>query len=91
MTLSWMYKKCAGYPIGGSLEFARSIEKRYLSLGGKIYYNSKVTKVIVENNRAVGVKLEDGTIQRGDIIISAADGHHTIFDLLDGRYVNKKF
>lgn len=90
MTLSWMYKKCAGYPIGGSLEFARSIEKRYLSLGGKVRYNSKVSKIIVENGSAVGIKLEDGTLQRGDIIISAADGHHTIFDLLDGKYVSKE-
>ena len=90
MTLAWMHRKCAGYPLGGSLEFAKAIEKRYISLGGKIHYNSKVSKIIVENNRAVGVKLEDGSIHRGDIIISAADGHYTIFDLLDGKYVNKK-
>ena len=32
MTLSWMNKKSAGYPLGGSLEFSRAIEKRYLGL-----------------------------------------------------------
>ncbi len=90
MTLAWMHRKCAGYPLGGSLKFAKVIEKRYISLGGKIHYNSKVSKIIVKNNRAVGVKLADDSIHRGDIIISAADGHHTIFELLDGKYVNKK-
>ncbi len=90
MTLAWMHGRCAGYPLGGSLEFARAIEKRYISLGGRIHYNSKVSKIIVENDRAVGVKLADDSIHRGDIIISAADGHFTIFDLLDGKYINEK-
>ena len=90
LTLAWIHIKSAGYPLGGSLEFAKNIEKRYLSLGGKIHYNSKVSKIIVENNRARGIKLEDGTIHRGDIIISAADGYYTIFNMLEGKYVNKK-
>ena len=90
MTLSWMHIKSAGYPLGGSLEFSRAIENRYTSLGGKIHYNSKVAKITVENNRAAGVELADGGIYRSDIVISAADGHHTIFNLLDGKYVNKK-
>lgn len=88
MTLAWMHNKNAGYPIGGSLEFARAIERRYLDLGGQIHYRSRVEKILVENNRAVGVRLSDGSEHRADIIISAADGHATIFDMLEGRYVN---
>ncbi len=90
MTLAWMHRKCAGYPHGGSLEFARAIERKYISLGGRIHYNSKVSKIIVENNRAVGVKVADGSTYKGDIIISAADGHYTVFDLLDGKYIDEK-
>ena len=30
MTLGWLHNKAAAYPIGGSLEFSRAIEKRYL-------------------------------------------------------------
>jgi phytoene dehydrogenase-like protein len=33
MTLAWLNKKSAGYPLGGSLPFIRLIEKRYLDLG----------------------------------------------------------
>jgi len=90
MILAWMHRKDAGYTIGGSLEFARSIEQRYLELGGTIHYRSPVKEVIVENDKAVGVRLADGREHRGDIVISAADGHATIFDMLDGRYVNAK-
>ncbi|RLG50792.1 MAG: NAD(P)/FAD-dependent oxidoreductase [Thermoproteota archaeon] len=89
-TLSWMHLKSAGYPIGGSLEFARSIEKRYISLGGKVHYNSKVSKIVVKNNRAVGVKLADGEVYDADIVVSAADGHYTIFEMLDGKYVDEE-
>jgi phytoene dehydrogenase-like protein len=90
MTLAWMHQKSAGYPIGGSLEFSRAIEQRYLDLGGEIHYRSPVSKILVQNDRAVGVHLADGTEHRGDIVISAADGHTTIFDMLDGRYINNK-
>ena len=96
MTLAWMHDQNAGYPIGGSLEFARAIERRYLDLGGEIHYNSRVDKILVENNRAVGVRLSDGTEHRADAetsvsaVISAADGHATIFDMLGSKYVDDK-
>lgn len=88
MTMAWMHKKDAGYPIGGSLKFARLIEKRYLELGGKIHYNSRVKKIITTNNIASGIILENGDSHHADIVISAADGHATIFDMLEGRYID---
>ncbi len=42
----------------------------------------------MEGDRAVGVRLADGREYRADWIISAADGRTTIFDMLDGRYVD---
>ena len=87
-TLALLHDNCAGYPIGGSLEFAMSIEERYFSLGGKIHYNSKVEEIIVENNMAKGVILKGGITHPADTIISAADGHYTIFNMLKGKYKN---
>jgi phytoene desaturase len=43
----------------------------------------------VENDRAVGVRLADGSEHRADIVVSAADGYSTIFKMLDGRYVDR--
>ena len=87
-TLAWLSQDNAGYIIGGSKAIARSMEERYLNLGGKISYNSKVAKILVENDRATGVKLEDGSEHKADYVISACDGHATIFDLLEGKYVD---
>ena len=87
-TIAYLHKKAAGYPIGGSLEFARAIEKRYLNLGGNLKYNTRVVKILVENNKAIGIRLNDGTEIRADYVISAADMHTTIFDMLDGKYID---
>lgn len=89
MAIGWLHRKNAGYPLGGSLEFARGIEKRYLSLGGEISYKSRVSTILVEADRAVGIRLEDGSEHRADYIISAADGHATIYDMLDGKYTDR--
>jgi phytoene dehydrogenase-like protein len=77
------------WPVGGADEFAKSIERRYMSLGGKVHYRSKVEKILVENDRAVGITLVDGSEHRADIIISNADGRKTIFNMLDGMYINE--
>jgi phytoene dehydrogenase-like protein len=73
---------------GGSLAFARAVERRYAGLGGEIACRSRVAKVLVENDRAVGVRLADGTEHHADVVVSAADGRSTIFDLLGGKYVD---
>jgi phytoene dehydrogenase-like protein len=88
ITVAWMHNKVAGYPVGGSMPMMRAVEKRYRSIGGDIIYKSRVKKIIVENGSAAGVLLENGEEHRADWVISAADGHATIFDMLEGRYVD---
>ncbi|HSQ49375.1 MAG TPA: NAD(P)/FAD-dependent oxidoreductase [Candidatus Deferrimicrobiaceae bacterium] len=87
--LSTLSRGDGGWPIGGSTALSKNIEKRYLSLGGEIAYNSMVSKVLVENNQAVGVELEDGSKQYANNVVSAADGYSTIYQMLQGKYVNK--
>jgi phytoene dehydrogenase-like protein len=79
-----------GYPVGGSLEFARALGRRYHELGGNIHCDARVAKILVENDRAVGVRLKNGREHRGDNVICAADAHKVIFEMLDGKYVNNK-
>jgi phytoene dehydrogenase-like protein len=78
------------WPVGGAFDFARSIEKRYKGLGGNLHYGQRVDKILVENGKAVGVRLADGSEHRADFIISNADGRRTIMKMLDGKYVNEK-
>ncbi|MGE5587778.1 MAG: phytoene desaturase family protein, partial [Clostridia bacterium] len=87
--LAGMGRQDYGWPIGGSLAFARAIERRYRALGGEIHYKSRVAKILIEDGRAAGVRLADGTEHRGDVVVSAADGHSTIFNMLEGRYATE--
>jgi phytoene dehydrogenase-like protein len=87
-SLAWMNLGNAGYPIGGSQAVIRHIEQEITSLGGAISFKSRVKRILVENNTAVGVQLDDGKIVRGDWVVSAADGHSTLFQMLDPSYID---
>ena len=86
MMLGFMHKKSNGYPIGGSLEFARAIERRFCELGGTIHYGRRVDRILVENDQAVGIACGPEE-HRADVVISCADGHATLFGMLGGRYL----
>ena len=94
MFLSGVHTKYLGFPAGGALEFARSIEQRYLALGGTIQYRSKVAAILTETNengtRVVGVRMEDGSEARADMVISNADGRTTIYGMLAGKYIDER-
>ncbi|HLN89408.1 MAG TPA: NAD(P)/FAD-dependent oxidoreductase, partial [Candidatus Binatia bacterium] len=68
---------------------SKTIEKRYLKLGGTINYNSTVKKTLVENNHAVGVRLADGSEYRSNVVISDIYAPTAIFDLLNGQYLDE--
>ncbi len=82
------HNRNAGFPQGGSLGLARSIEERYASLGGSIAYRSRVARILVEDDRAVGVEMRNGTRHHADYVVSACDGYTTIYKMLGGRYVD---
>ena len=83
------YHGNAGFPQGGSLGLARSIEERYIGLGGRIQYRSPVRRILVQHGRAVGVELKNGTRHHADYVVAACDGYTTIYQMLEGRYVNR--
>ncbi len=86
--LAWMSERDAAYVIGGSKTIIGGIEENLRRLGGELCFDTRVEKVVVENGRAVGVRLAGGETMPADWVLSAADGHSTLFDLLEGRYVD---
>lgn len=48
------------YPIGGVGGIAKSLAKGLEDKGGKILYKANVKNIILENGKAIGVKLADG-------------------------------
>ena len=95
MTLALMHKRTAGYPMGGSQAFIRNIERRYRDLGGRIHFHEPVAEILIEPGlrgawRATGVRLVNGSEHGADDVISAADGHETLYTMLHGRFVDKQ-
>ena len=88
LSLAWMNTGNAGYCHGGAQAMIRLIEAEIDRLGGKITFGARVERIIVENDTATGVLLADGRMVRADWVISAADGHATVFNLLGGKYMD---
>ncbi len=86
-SLAWMAKGNAGYPIGGSLRMIGLIEDQYRALGGSIRFDTRVERILVSSGRATGVVIEGGEEIAADIVVSAADGHATIFQFLEGKFL----
>jgi len=89
-TLAYLHSKNAGYPIGGSMPMSLALAKRYRDLGGEIHFEKMVEKILVENYKAVGIRLADGIEHHAGRVVSAADGYTTIFKMLEGKYADEK-
>ena len=80
-----------GIPRGGSLKMAHRMRTTFEALGGKVYTNTNVAKIELENDtNASGIILSDGTIVRADYIICACDVDFIFSQLLDKKYMDKK-
>jgi phytoene dehydrogenase-like protein len=89
-TFAYLNNKNAGYPIGGSKPMAKALESKYIEMGGIIHYKRRVKKILTSSDKAVGIRLEDGTEHLAARIISAADGHTTLFSMLEGKFGSEK-
>jgi phytoene dehydrogenase-like protein len=85
-TLAGMNVGDCGFPQGGSRALAKRMERKFLSLGGKVFYQAKADKILIENGKAVGIKLTDGREIFADHIVSCADGYGTFMHMLDDKY-----
>jgi len=88
--LAWVSNRNAGYPTGGSQAVIGPIAQNLQQLGGVLRTGASVRQVLVNDDTAVGVQLDDGERIDSDWVISAGDGHAAIYDLLDGRYVGPR-
>mgnify|MGYP001046114873 FL=1 len=89
-TFAYLHNRNAGYPIGGSMPMSEALDARYRELGGVMHYNRKVARILTTDGKATGIRLVDGTEIFANRVISAADGHATLFNMLDGKYLDAR-
>lgn len=81
-----------GIPRGGSRAMALRIQKKFESLGGKVFTNSSAEKIeIGDGGKAAGIDLVSGEHIDADYIICACDTDYTFGHLLDKSYMNPMF
>jgi phytoene dehydrogenase-like protein len=90
MLLAFRCGKNTGFVVGGSRALAQTLTERYARLGGRVRLNARVAAILVENGKATGIRGTDEAMVPAAAVVSCADGHTTIFQLLDGRYADKK-
>jgi len=76
------YMNGAFYPEGGAKIFADSLVPVIHDAGGEVRVKSPVTEILVENGRATGVRLEDGSEHRCGRVVSAIGSQDTVNHLL---------
>ncbi|MDZ8085756.1 MAG: carotene isomerase [Nostoc sp. DedQUE12b] len=82
------------YPKGGVGQIAQKLVEGLEKAGGKIQYQARVTKILTEQGKAVGVQLANGKVYRGKRIVSNATRWDTFEQLLPAEempYNEKKW
>jgi prolycopene isomerase len=69
-------------PAGGMQAFANTFVRFIHAHGGEVHLGREVKRIRVKNGQAVGVTLENGDEIPAQWVVSAADLHHTCFNLL---------
>ncbi|MHA1220741.1 MAG: phytoene desaturase family protein [Candidatus Heimdallarchaeota archaeon] len=60
----------AAYPVGSPQILANKLEKGLEKFGGQILYRNLVEEIIISNNKAQGIRLQNGTVINADRVIS---------------------
>ncbi len=76
------YMQGGSVPAKGSSQILNTIEKVIEKAGGTILVRAEVDKIIIENNKAKGVKLTDGKSLYADTIVSGTGVFNTFENLI---------
>jgi phytoene dehydrogenase-like protein len=74
---------------GGTHQMASGLRRALERYGGQVITAAEVKEIIVENNRATGVKLDDGTLLYADTVISTLNPTQNFKELLDDSVMPK--
>ena len=73
------------YVMGGTGALVNALVQLTEELGGRFHYNAEVEEIIVENKRAKGIRLGNGTIHTADHVISNADVAWTYLNMIPSQ------
>lgn len=78
-------------PLGGSLAMTNRMVKRFQQLGGKLHCNAPVSRILIENKKAVGIETADKETVLADYVISSVDTMEMFGNLIGKKYMDAKW
>lgn len=73
------------YAEGGTGAIVNGLGRLFADCGGTVRLNTPVSQIVIRNGKAVGVQLEDGSIEEADEVVSNADVTFTMKNLIPRR------
>ncbi len=86
MVLGYLKHGYLSRPEGGTARFRDALIDSYRQRGGEVVLHSTVEEVLVDGDRARGVRLTDGSILEGNLVVSTSSAPETVLRLLAGSY-----
>ena len=71
------------YPAGSTLNLVGKLEKVIEENNGDMIYNKQVKKILIENDKVAGVKLDDGSIIKCDRVVNSGNVWNLYNNLID--------
>ncbi len=89
--LNWEAEaRSSGYPKGGCVAIPKAYLHVLKELGGEIYYETPVEKIVVEDGKATGV-LAGGELWKADMIVSNTDLRVTMLNLVGEELLTPEY
>lgn len=84
------YNQSAFRVVGGSDMIAKSLAANITGMGGSVKVNSKVTRIICDDTKAIGVEVADSNFIPADIVISDVHPMRTL-EMLDTKIIRPSY
>lgn len=78
-------------PAGGSLAMANRMVNRFRQLGGNLYCNMPVLRILIKNKKAIGIETADQKMALADYVISSVDTMEMFDNLIGKAYMDTKW
>ena len=72
-----VFEEGFGRPFGGVRPLMKTIVQQYREFGGELHLRTGVRRIVVEDGRAVGLVLDDGTEVQAEVVLSSAGALET--------------
>jgi phytoene dehydrogenase-like protein len=79
------------FAIGGSHSVTHSATRIFLENGGRVFTTAEVEKAIIENGKATGIRLRDGSVIKANkAVISTLSPYQLCFQIIGPEHLSQK-